>query len=340
MIRIGSRGSALALSQTNDVAESLRALGHDPEVIVISTAGDRDVSDRFSDIGAPGVFVREIEAALLDGEIDAAVHSYKDLPSQSPEGLVVAAVPERLDPADRLIIRPEAFTDADPGLEFADGAKGNSQEDGAAAISLPLVEGAAVGTSSERRRAWLRAVRPDLDLLPIRGNVPTRVNKLREGPFDAIVLASAGMERLERASGETGLDLGGLINIRLDPEAFVPAPSQGAIAVQCREADPVEAALAVLHDVAAAQPVRVERQLLRLVDGGCSLPFGAWCRVLEDGDLELVAALETDNEVLRVGQRGSDADLLAEEIWRRLQDHIGSSLPVGGQGSRSDGAGE
>lgn len=347
-IRIGSRGSILALTQTNAVAESLRALGHDPEVIVIQTAGDRDARNSFSEIGAPGVFVREIEASLMDAEIDIAVHSYKDLPSQSPNGLVIAAVPERLDPADRLIARPEAVVGADAVVSGSAGTVVAKPEATAGAevggepvmrMSLPLVAGTAVGTGSERRRAWLRSVRPDLELLPIRGNVPTRVEKLRRGPFDAIILAAAGMTRLDRASPRAALDLDGLINIRLDPVAFIPAPSQGAIALQCREADPVEEVLGALHDPSAAEPVRAERQLLRLVDGGCSLPFGAWCRVLDDGDLELIAALESNDQVVRVQQRGNDAAVLAEEVWRLLSDKLAGSHPAGHGSARCDGAG-
>jgi hydroxymethylbilane synthase len=319
-VRIGSRGSALALAQTEDVAERLRALGHEAEVVVIRTAGDRDVSNRFSDIGAPGVFVREIEAALLDGEIDLAVHSYKDLPSRSPEGLTIAAVPERLDPADRLIVRREA-------IEAGGGPAGGGTKEGSEPLVVALPKGATVGTSSERRRAWLRAARPDIELLPIRGNVPTRIEKLREGPFDAIVLASAGIARLQRAAPES-LSLEGLIDVRLDPATFVPAPSQGAIAVQCREQDPVEAVLSGLHDRRAAQPVRAERRLLRLVDGGCSLPFGAWCRMIGDGALELTAALELNGEVLRIERRGGDADELADEAWRLLAAGIETHRPV------------
>ena len=221
----------------------------------------------------------------------------------------------------------------------ADGKEQSGGEDDVAPLSVPLVEGATVGTSSERRRAWLRSVRPDVELLPIRGNVPTRIDKLREGPFDAIILAAAGMARLQRASVETGFDLGGLVNTRLDPATFVPAPSQGAIAVQCRQADPVEAVLGALHDAAAAEPVRAERELLRLVDGGCSLPFGAWCRVLGDGSLEMIAALEASDEVFQVRRRGSDAERLADEVWRQLQNRAGDSPPVGGPADAGDGAG-
>ena len=206
---------------TNAIAASLRESGHVAEVVIIQTAGDRDKEAKFADIGAPGVFVREIESALLSKDVDLAVHSYKDLPSRSPEGLVVAAVPERVDPADRLLAHPEFVTE------------------GGSARSIPLRENAIVGTASERRRALLRSARPDLQLERIRGNVPTRLDKLRQGPYQAIILAAAGLERLAREPDAPALGLDKLVSIRLDPAFFVPSPAQGAIALQCREADPV-----------------------------------------------------------------------------------------------------
>ena len=164
-IHIGSRGSALALAQTNKVAQALSDLGHETELVIIQTAGDLDQDRCFAEIGPPGVFVREIETALLEEEIDLAVHSYKDLPSQGPEGLVVAAIPERLTPEDCLIMRGDGQPDPSPsGLELE--------------FDLALKKNAVVGTSSERRRALLRAFRPDLQVVPIRGNVPTRLAKL------------------------------------------------------------------------------------------------------------------------------------------------------------------
>jgi len=312
-IRIGSRGSALALAQTNAVARKLRARDHDVEIVIIQTAGDRDKHAKFADIGAPGVFVREIEAALLGDEIDLAVHSYKDLPSKSPEGLVVAAVPERVDAADRLVIRPELVTPVGDGGTSADG-------------TLPLVEGAVVGTSSERRRALLRSLRPDLRLESVRGNVPTRLEKLRRGPYDAIILAAAGLHRLERDPDAPALGLDELVSIRLDPAVFVPAPAQGAIALQCREDDPVVEVLAPLHDAAADLPVRAEREILRLVDGGCSLPFGAWARAADGGGLELVAVIAAGGGLVRVSDRGSSPEELAARVWRDLQRAVHATV--------------
>lgn len=321
-IRIGSRGSALALAQTNGVARSLREAGHEVEVRVIETAGDRDASDRFADIGAPGVFVRDIEAALLAGEVDLAVHSYKDLPSSGPAGLVVAAVPERLDAADHLVARGEAVagdrgagspvdTEAvtDPGVHAGPRAP----------TALPLIEGAVVGTSSARRIALLRALRPDLRLEPMRGNVPTRLDKLRQGPCQAVVLAAAGLQRLARDADAPPLGLEDLVDIRLDPAVFVPSPAQGAIALQCRGGDAVEAALAPLHDERAALPVRAERELLRLVEGGCNLPFGAWARLLDGDHLELIAVLETGGRLVHAHAHGASPEELAARVWQILE---------------------
>lgn len=314
-IRIGSRGSALALAQTNAVAGSLRDAGHEVEVIIIETAGDRDKAAKFADIGAPGVFVREIESALLDGEVDLAVHSYKDLPSRSPDGLVVAAIPERLDAADRLVARAEFVTRMPAGEETVG-------ED------LPLVAGAMVGTASERRRALLRSLRPDLQLGSIRGNVPTRLEKLRQGPYQAIVLADAGLRRLERDPDAPPLGLEDLVSFRLDPTVFVPSPAQGAIALQCREGDAVTEAIQPLHDPTAALPVRAERELLRLVDGGCSLPFGAWARVTGNDRLELFAVLEADGRVVRVRGHGTNPEELGARVWETLEAEAAGANPA------------
>ncbi len=310
-LRIGSRGSALALAQTNAVAGTLRAAGHDVDVIIIQTAGDRDKDTKFADIGAPGVFVREIESALLDGDVDLAVHSYKDLPSRSPDGLVVAAIPERLDPADRLVARGEFVTRMPVGAETV-------------AEDLPLPDGAVVGTASERRCALLRSLRPDLQLERIRGNVPTRLEKLRQGPYQAIILADAGLRRLERDPDAPPLGLEDFVSFRLDPAVFVPSPAQGAVALQCREGDAVAEALEPLHDPTAALPVRAERELLRLVDGGCSLPFGAWARVVADDRLELFAAIEADGRVVRVREHGASPEELAGRVWQILEVEAGA----------------
>src|SRR5512135_1713129 len=196
-LRIGTRESALARAQAGDVARRLQAAGHETETIVIATTGDRVVDRAFGQVGSFGVFVREIESALREGRVDLAVHSYKDLPSRSPEGLVIAAVPERLDPADVLLARPEV-------AEFG-------------AAGIPLRQGTTVGTAAARRQALLAEARPDLAVGLLRGNVPTRVRALVDGRFGAIVLAAAGLARLERASGNDGpLVPGEIVRTRLE----------------------------------------------------------------------------------------------------------------------------
>ena len=300
-IRIGTRGSALALAQSTDVAARLRALGHDPELVIISTTGDRVTDRSFSDVGSFGVFVRELESALLENSVDAAVHSYKDVPSRMPAGLTIAAVPERVDVADVLLVRRDAMAPAHGGL--------------------PLAEGARVGTSAMRRRALLLDMRPDLDLGLLRGNVPTRVRSLTDGRFDAIVLAAAGLARLARAADEHRLTLDeSVVVVRLDPASFVPAPSQGAIAVQVRESDAaVRDAVAALDDRACRRAIQTERAALYLADGGCTLPFGAWCRTAADDTLTLVAALGFDDgTVARTIATGTDPQTVAAGAWADL----------------------
>lgn len=300
-LRIGTRGSALALAQANDAARRLTAAGHEPEIVIISTEGDRVVDRSFADVGAFGVFVREIESALLAGEVDVAVHSYKDLPSKAPEGLIIGAVPERVDPADVLLVRQAALAAPRNGL--------------------PLAEGARVGTSATRRRALLSEARPDLRMELLRGNVPTRVRALAEGKYDAIVLAAAGLTRLARVEGPDRLTLPeGIVVERLDPTRFVPAPSQGAIALQVRAADAaVRAAVAALDDAMCRRTLQAERGALALADGGCTLPFGAWCTADATGALTLMAALGLDDgTVARSSATGHDPDAVAAEAWRAL----------------------
>ena len=296
-IRIGTRGSALALAQSNDVAARLRAQGHEPEIVIVSTVGDRVTDRSFIEVGSFGVFVRELENALIDKTIDAAVHSYKDVPSRMPAGLVIAAVPERVDAADVLLVRREAHVDGSNGI--------------------PLAPGARVGTSATRRRALLLAARPDLDIGLLRGNVPTRVRSLADGNFDAIVLAAAGLERLARADGDARLTLGDdIVSVRLDPALFVPAPSQGAIAVQVRENDAgIRTAIASLDDPSCRRAVQTERAALYLADGGCTLPFGAWCSVTNDTLTLSVALGLEDGTVMRSAVTGTDPQAVANAAW-------------------------
>lgn len=267
MIVIGTRGSALALAQTRLVAE---ALGVEVELRTISTAGDR--SDRpIAELG-DGAFVTAIEDALRSGEIDLAVHSLKDLPTDDRPGLTIAAVLERADPRDALITRSRG------GLG-----------------SLP--EGAVVGTSSPRRAAFIQALRPDVTVREIRGNVDTRLRKVREGDYDAVLLAVAGLTRL---------------GIEVDSEEILPledcppAPGQGALAVQCRSDDPRVMGLARALDRADARAaVMAERALLREMGASCEIPLGAWGRVA-GGEIVLDAALVTGSAIARTRQRGRD----------------------------------
>ena len=302
MIRLGTRGSALARTQSEDVACKLSAAGHEIEIREIRTAGDRDQRSRFAEVGAAGIFVREIETALLDDRIDVAVHSCKDLPSLSSENLVIAAIPERLDPADCLICSLESVDPARPPLNLRSSSR--------------------VATGSSRRRALLREMCPDIELLQLRGNVPTRLAKLREGPADAIILASAGLVRLDRnPATSSAVARDDLHESRLDPRQFVPAPGQGAIAVQCRAGDAdLREVLANIHDVGAAHPLRAERRLLAHVQGNCDLPFGAWCEVLESGRLALHVALLVDDTMVTIHEEGDDAEHLADRAWSLLSE--------------------
>ncbi|MEW5916701.1 MAG: hydroxymethylbilane synthase [Gemmatimonadota bacterium] len=301
LLRIGTRGSALARAQAETVAARLRALDYGVEILVLSTAGDRATDRAFTDIGAFGVFVAEIEGALLDRSIDVAVHSYKDLPSRSVPGLVVAAVPERGDPADVLLLREDAHS---PYTK-----------------ALPLGGGALVGTSALRREALLREARPDLVFALLRGNVVTRVQSLVNARFDAIVLAAAGLERLEAAHAATRFIVPrGITQVRLDPSIFVPAPSQGALAVQVREDDaPVREAVTTLDDHTLADPLRAERSALALVEGGCRLPFGAWCDRHSDGALVMHCVLgQPDGRLTRCRVTGHDPQQIAAIAYAEL----------------------
>jgi len=267
-MRIGTRGSDLALWQARHVQRLLRErAGVAADLVVLESSGDRDASRSLAESGGGGAFTREIEAALLAGEVDLAVHSHKDLPSESPAGLVVAAIPPRGPVRDVLIMRPDARDPAAPGL--------------------PLRRGALVGTGSARRRCQLHALRPDLEVADLRGNVPTRLAKLaRTHPgdwrYDAIVLAEAGLVRL-------AIDPAPLVSEVLSTEVFLPAPAQGALALQVRAADLaapealLPRALAALHDAETAACVAAERAVLAAIPGGCNLPLGCLAVVRSDG---------------------------------------------------------
>lgn len=297
-LRLGTRGSDLARTQSGTVADALRKLGFDVELTIIRTAGDRAAGVPFASIGPQGVFVREIEQALVAGDIDLAVHSFKDLPTRSPAELTIAAVPARIDPADLLLAHPDALSSTDHEW-------------------LPLAAGARVGTASARRRAWLAHYRPDLKVEALRGNVPTRIAKLKARQCDAILLAAAGVERLT-ADGRLAAELDGVETRRLDPERFVPAPAQGALAVQCRRADDrlLEALHALDHGPSRTQ-VAAERAALALAEGGCDVAFGAYCqRVGEDS--ELLAMYEHEGRVRTARVHGRDPEALGRAAWQQL----------------------
>lgn len=251
-IIIGTRGSDLALWQANYTKDLLEKQGVTVELKIISTEGDRSQqwNTSFDKLEGKGFFTKEIEDALLKKEIDLAVHSHKDLPTESPDGLIIAGVSHREDPGELLLIRKEAI---DEKQKF----------------SLKL--NAKVGTSSSRRKAQLLAFRPDIELQELRGNVPTRVKKLIDGEYDAIMLAAAGIERLK-------LDLDGLHVEKLSPKEFIPAPAQGVLAWQVRENDDRTARyIEKIHNEEVQTLISVERRILNLFEGGCHMPLGAYC---------------------------------------------------------------
>ena len=239
---IGSRGSQLALWQANYIAGRLRELGVATEIQIIKTTGDHLQTASLVQAGGKGLFTKEIEDALLAGAIDVAVHSLKDLPTKNPGGLTIAAIPRREDARDALA--------------------GRKLED--------LRHGARVGTSSNRRAAQLRMLRSDLVIEPVRGNVDTRLRKLREGQYDGIVLAAAGLRRL---------GLGHEIAQLFSPDQICPAPGQGALGIQTREEDPAVGICAQLNHEDTARAVLCEREVLASLGGGCQLPIGAYAEV-------------------------------------------------------------
>lgn len=248
-LRIATRGSRLALWQAHFVQSLLAQSDTESELVLIETQGDREQSVTFAQMQGQGFFTKAVQDAVLENRADIAVHSLKDLPSAVCPGLVLDAIPQRVNPCDMLLVHPS--------IEL----------DHTKTFSLPT--STTIGTSAARRRAQVAALRPDLERKTLRGNVPTRINKLREGQYDAILLAAAGIQRLE-------LDLSDLQVLELAPSLFVPAPGQGALAIECREDDRrTRQRLSLLHDPIAAQTVRIERTLMAKFDGGCQLALGA-----------------------------------------------------------------
>ena len=282
---IGTRGSPLSRVQTQEVAAALRERFPQLEVRLqpLRTRGDRDRETPLVDLGL-GIFTGEIERALLAGEVHVAVHSLKDLGTELPAGLAIGAVPPRKDPRDALVSR-----------------------DGRPLAELPA--GARIGTSSPRRAALVKSLRPDAEVLPIRGNVETRLQKALQGQYDAVVLAAAGLQRL-------GLEE--QVAEYLDPLTFVPAVGQGALAVEVREEDQETLGLvrALEHGPSRAA-VTAERAFLRAMGGGCRVPMAAYGQV-EDGSLHLVGLVTSQDggRVFRASEEASLDD--AEEAGRRL----------------------
>lgn len=269
-LRVGTRGSWLARAQTELAIAALRRAWPDVswEIVVIAPAGDRDKTTPLTILGGQGVFSKELHEALLDGRVDLAVHSVKDLPSELPQGVALVAIVTRSDPRDALVSR-----------------------DGPRLDELPL--GARVGTSSRRRQALLRAARPDLVVTDIRGNVDTRLRKLDQGDFDAVVLAASGLHRLGWEDRVTEY---------LSPDTFVPAPGQGALGITCRADDEeLRELLGQVHDPIAGLAVEVERAFLRAIGGGCQTPIGAYATV--DGGQVTLRALLGDPSLRRLERR-------------------------------------
>ena len=288
-LRLGTRRSTLALAQARLVADALRERGTEVELVEVVTTGDQS-SAALTSFAGVGVFVAELRQRLFDGDVDFAVHSLKDLPTKPDEALRLAAVPARDDPRDALVSR-----------------------DGARLDALPA--GARVGTGSPRRAAQLRALGFGLEIAPIRGNVDTRLRKVAEADYDAVVVAAAGLARLGRIDEATEL---------IDPGQMLPAPGQGALAVECRADDDALAQLlaAALDDPATRAAVDAERSLLAALEAGCTAPVGALADVAmgEDGEDEIylraVVAAVDGSHTLRMSTTG----LLAEgaQLGRRL----------------------
>jgi hydroxymethylbilane synthase len=291
-LRIGTRGSRLALAQAEEVAGLLRERGHEPELVPIVTSGDRGASPAASPTGVKGLFVAEITDALARGEVDLAVHSAKDLPSEDPEGIVVGAVPERNLPYDVMV-------------------SGTGE----------VPDGATVGTSSLRRRAQLLRSRPGVRVSDTRGNVDTRLRKLEEGRLDALVLAGAGLHRL-------GISPRHAVPIPVDE--MVPAPGQGALAVQVREADAGGAVATIDHPPSRAS-FEAEREVVSLLGGGCRLPLGAYAEHREGAIRLLAVVIRPDGSDLLWSQveassprtaAGEAAQVLRSAGAERILDEI------------------
>ncbi len=301
-LRIGSRGSQLALWQAHHISSLLRERGHEVELEIIRTTGDKITDVALAKVGTKGMFTKEIEEALAEGGIDLAVHSLKDLPTELSAGFEIAAVTTRENLRDVFCSR-----------------KYQSIDD--------LPQRALVGTSSLRRQAQLKAVRPDLDIHPLRGNVDTRLRKLEAGEYDAIILAAAGLNRLGKTE---------MVRQIIPAELMCPAAGQGALGIEIRAGDSItQQHLVFLDDRAARISTACERALLNKLGGGCQVPIGAFAEV-HDGHLHLqaIVADPDGSKVLRESREGSDPVLLGESVGETLLRRGGDAIleQVYGQG--------
>lgn len=288
-MRLGSRGSALARWQATEVQRRLRAAGFDAEIEIVQTTGDKRTDVSLATIGGKGLFTQEIEAGLSAGQLDWAVHSLKDVPTQLAPGLELAAMLERADPRDVLVAAPGMTLD-----------------------QLPA--GAHVGTSSLRRQAQLLALRPDLECVPLRGNVDTRLRRWRAGDFDALLLAAAGLSRLEHVDA---------IAEYLDPERFCPAAGQGVLAIEIAAGNAgARAAARALHHAPTGIAVAAERALLARLDCGCQAPVAAYAHWATPERLELqaLAALPDGSRIVRRRDHATAAE--AEALGRNLAEAL------------------
>jgi len=293
-LRIGSRGSQLALWQAHHISGLLRAQGHEVELEIIKTTGDKILDVALAKVGTKGMFTKEIEEALAEGRVDLAVHSLKDLPTELSPGFEIAAISKRENSQD--VFCSSKFSSIQ---------------------ALP--QGARVGTSSLRRQAQLKALRPDLEIYPLRGNVDTRLRKLSEGEYDAIILAAAGLNRL----GKTDL-----VKQVIPKDVMCPAAGQGALGIEIREGDStIRQCLSFLDDAAARASTTCERALLNKLGGGCQVPIGAAAE-MRNGRLHLdaIVANPDGSKVLRESRDGDDPEKLGSEVGETLLRRGGDAI--------------
>lgn len=296
-LRLATRGSELALAQSGHVAKDIAArLGTEVELVIVQTSGDRLAHVPLATYGGKGLFIKEIEEALLSGAADLAVHSAKDLPAKTPDGLHLAAFPTRADPRDALLCAP-----------------------GGAKCLAELPTGAVVGTGSARRRMWLQKHFPALEVRALRGNVTTRVKRLDAGDFDAMVLACAGLDRL---------GMGERIDERIAPELLLPAVGQGVLAIETRAATALADDLEVMNDPQSEHVIHCEREVLRGLDADCNVPLSAFAERGDDGVTRLRAALGLPDgtRIETIERFGRDARRLGRETAETLRASGGEAI--------------